>query len=203
MNQYRPAGTSGSKDSPQSSKLQPGEMGGNTSQSRSQPTLQPSAEDLARPVQDMGSEASTVAASLAADVKEAARTATRAVKEQASEFAADVGHELGKSAEAQKVRGVEALKGFAQAIDKAAGELEGQSPQVARYVRDAAQKVEGLSSNIGGRNVAELMQAASDLARSHPALFVGGAVAAGFALSRFLKSSAKEQRSDFSTTADS
>jgi hypothetical protein len=35
------------------------------------------------------------------------------------------------------------------------------------------------------------MKATSELARSQPLLFLGGAIAAGFALSRFLKSSAR------------
>jgi hypothetical protein len=82
------------------------------------------------------------------------------------------------------------MQGFARAISCAAGELEDQSPTVARYVRDAASQVDSLSSNIRGRSVTELMQAATDLARSQPAVFFAGAMAAGFALSRFLKSSA-------------
>src|SRR5205823_6745931 len=90
--------------------------------------------------------------------------------------------------EQQKSRGAEAIQGVARAINAAAAELEGQSPLLAQYVRDAAQKVEGLSSNINGRDINELMKAASDLARSQPLLFIGGAVAAGFALSRLVKS---------------
>jgi hypothetical protein len=77
-------------------------------------------------------------------------------------------------------------------VDSAAAELAQQSPTVARYVRDAAKQVDGLSNNIRGRSVSELMHAATDLARSQPALFFAGALAAGFALSRFLKSSAPE-----------
>ena len=61
---------------------------------------------------------------------------------------------------------------------------------MAQYVREAAGKIDGLSGIIRNRNVNELLQAASDLARSQPVLFFGGAIAAGFALSRFLKSSA-------------
>jgi len=112
------------------------------------------------------------------------------VKEQATEIASAVGDELRATAEDQKLRGVEAMQGFVRAINSAAGELESQSPMVARYVRDAAQTMDGLSKNIRGRSATELMQAASDLARSQPAVFFAGAVAAGFALSRFLKSSA-------------
>jgi hypothetical protein len=136
-----------------------------------------------------------VAASLTADLKEAAKTTKRAVQEQASDFMGQVGHELSKTAEDQKLHGVEALEGFTHAINTAAAELEHQSPLVARYVRDAAGKIEEFSGNIRNRNVNELLQAATDLARSQPALFFGGAVVAGFALSRFLKSSGKHTSS--------
>jgi hypothetical protein len=124
-------------------------------------------------------------------MQESASTASRAIKEQASEFASDVGHELSRTAEEQKARGVEAIRCFARAMTSAATELEDQSPQVAEYVRDAAQKVVGLSEKIGQRNVTELARAATELARSQPLLFIGGAVATGFAVSRFFMSSAK------------
>jgi hypothetical protein len=148
------------------------------------------AEDVKESARDVVSDARRASADLTSDLKQAAQSAQRAAKEQASAFAADVGHELNQSAEEQKVRGVEAIQGFARAMTSAAGELEGQSPMVARYVRDAAQQVETLSGNLRGRSVTELMQAASDVARSQPLVFLAGAVASGFALSRFLKSSA-------------
>ncbi len=157
---------------------------------RSAPDRGTAGDALTKTVDTVRSEAGSVAASLSSDVKEAAKTATRAAKEQATIFAADVGHELSKTAEEQKQHGVEALQGFARAINVAAAEMESQSPRVAHYVREAAGKVEGLSGNIGSRNVSELMRAATDLARAQPLMFFGGAVAAGFALSRFLKSSA-------------
>ncbi len=153
--------------------------------------LQPSvSEDPGRAARALGREASDAAASLKSDLQQTARAATRAAQEQASAFAADVGHEINKAAEEQKTRGVDAMQGFARAISSAAGELEDQSPTVARYVRDAAKQVDSLSNNIRGRNVTELMHAATDLARTQPAVFFAGAMAAGFALSRFLKSSA-------------
>jgi hypothetical protein len=145
-------------------------------------------------VKDAASDARRASADLASDLKQAAQSAQRAAKEQASAFAGDVGHELSHSAEEQKVRGAEAIQGFARAMNSAAGELEGQSPMVSRYVRDAAQQVEALSGNLRSKSVPDLMHAASDLARAQPLLFIAGAVASGFALSRFLKSSAS--RSD-------
>jgi hypothetical protein len=140
------------------------------------------------------SQSAAVAAQLTETARQAARSAGQAVGRQATEMASQVGDELSKTAEAQKSQGVEALQSLARAISTAAGELDDRSPLVARYVRDAAGKVEEFSDTIGNRNVNELVQAATELARSQPVLFFGGAVAAGFAFARFLKSSADGHR---------
>jgi hypothetical protein len=130
-------------------------------------------------------------ASLSDGLKETAQMAADAVRQQAARFAGDVGHELSRTGEAQKMRGVEAMRSFARAIDSAADEFKPQSPMVARTVHEAARSVEGLSDNLSNRNVNELIESAAQLARAQPALFIGGSVAAGFALARFLKSSAR------------
>jgi hypothetical protein len=141
-------------------------------------------------------DAGSAAASLTEDVKQAAKAAQKAVGQQASDFMGQVGQELGKTADRQKLQGAEAIAGLAHAVSTAAAELEAQSPQAARYVRDAAEKIDLFSSNLRNRNVDDLLRALSDLARSQPALFMGGAVAVGFAVARFVKSSA--QRSSHS-----
>ena len=134
-------------------------------------------------------------ASLSAELKDTAQTAADAVRQQAAQLAQDVGHELNKTGEAQKARGVDAIRRLARAIDSAAAELESQSPTVAHTVHEAARRVDGLSDNLSNRNVNELIDSAAQLARSQPALFVGGSIAAGFALARFLKSSARQRPS--------
>ena len=149
-------------------------------------------DDPAEAARSFAAQATSAAQSLSSDFQDAVKATSRAVKAQASEFGADVGPELSQVAEAQKIRGVEAIRGFARAADRAASELAQQSPAVARYIRDAAKQVEDFSNNIRGRSVTDLMHAATDLARSQPAVFFAGALAAGFALSRFLKSSAAE-----------
>jgi len=90
-------------------------------------------------------------------------------------------------------RGVAAIRSFARAIDSAALELEGQSPSVARTVHETARRVDSLSEQLANRNVNELLDSAAQFARTQPALCIGGAVAAGFALARFLKSSARQR----------
>jgi hypothetical protein len=132
-------------------------------------------------------------ASLGAGLRDTAQTAADAVRHQAAQLAAEVGHELSRTGEAQKARGVEAIRSFARAIDSAAEELEPQSWMIARTIHEAARSVESLSDNLSNRNVNELIESAAQLARAQPALFFGGSVAAGFALARFLKSSARQQ----------
>ena len=129
--------------------------------------------------------------SIGAEFKQTAESAAHAIREQASSFASEIGEELNRGVEDQKRRGLEAVRSFAGAVDTAAQELEQQSPQVARYVRDAAESLQSLTRNIEGRNLNDLVRNATDLARSNPTLFMVGAVAAGFAIARFMKSSAQ------------
>ena len=132
------------------------------------------------------------AARKVADVaKDAARATYDAVSAQASELASSVAGELETSAEDQKRRGAETMRTFAGAVQHAAAELDQQSPVVARQFRTAAQKVEDLSESLRDRSIRDLVNDASDLARRQPLWFFGGAIVAGFALSRFLKSSAR------------
>ena len=127
--------------------------------------------------------------SLASGFKDTGRAAGEAATQQAREFAAGVGDELQKTGEDQKARGVEALRSLARAIESAASELD-YSPLVSKPIRDASAAVQGLSDNLNTRSVNQLIEAAAELARARPAIFIGGSVAAGFALARFLKSSA-------------
>jgi hypothetical protein len=122
--------------------------------------------------------------------KDAAKATYHAVSAQASELASNVANELETAGEDQKRRGAETMRTFAGAVEHAAAELDEQSPLVARQFRTAARKVEDLSESLRGRSVRDLVNDASDLARRQPLWFFGGALVAGFALSRFLKSSA-------------
>ena len=97
-------------------------------------------------------------------------------------------------AEQQVAFGAEQVGGVARAANKAADELQETSPQLARYVRDAASFADNFSTSLRERSVGDIMNDVTGYARREPVVFFGIAVAAGFALSRFLKSSA--ERSD-------
>jgi uncharacterized phage infection (PIP) family protein YhgE len=92
-------------------------------------------------------------------------------------------------AEDQKAAGADKLKQVAQAIDNAAGNLEGELPMTAKTIREAAAGLEQVSANLKNRSVEDLTGTVASFARSQPVAFFGGAVLAGIVLARFLKSS--------------
>jgi hypothetical protein len=94
-------------------------------------------------------------------------------------------------AQQQKDAGAEQVTHFARAMHGAAFALEEQMPQMANYVHDAGQKLESLADDLRNGSVDELMDKFGRYAKDQPALVFGGAMVAGFALTRFLKSSAK------------
>ncbi|RBP04166.1 hypothetical protein DFR50_14039 [Roseiarcus fermentans] len=127
----------------------------------------------------------------AANLGATAKAAAEALERKAAQLAEDVGDELSRMGQRQKARGVDALHRVARAIDGAADELEDQSPIAARTAREAARQLDGFSDAIAGRSVNDLVDQAMGLARRRPVLFVGGSVAAGFVVARFLMTGAR------------
>jgi ABC-type transporter Mla subunit MlaD len=95
--------------------------------------------------------------------------------------------------EQQKQLGAEQLGGVARAVHSAAREFEDQLPRVAESVHSAAARLESASSSLRNRRADEVIAEVGRFAREQPAVFFGGAVLVGFALSRFLKSSAERR----------
>jgi hypothetical protein len=100
-------------------------------------------------------------------------------------------------AEQQKAAGADQVEGMARAAGKAADELEATSPQLAQYVRQAASAAEDFSRSIRNRNFGEILEDVTAYARREPVMFFGITVAAGFAISRFLKSTAERSASGY------
>jgi hypothetical protein len=133
--------------------------------------------------------ASQQSGNLGQETIDAAKALAQGITAQARDLASNVTDELSTSAKAGVERGSDVMDGFARAMHTAARELDSQSQASAQRVHRAANQLERFSDSIRDKSVAELLSAASDLARRQPTAFVTGAVIAGFALSRFLKSS--------------
>jgi hypothetical protein len=80
--------------------------------------------------------------------------------------------------------GIDAIRNIARAVEHAAATLEPDVPQLAGFVREAAQTVDRLSTDLRERSLGEIASSVSSFARREPVAFLGGAVLAGFLLGR-------------------
>ena len=102
------------------------------------------------------------------------------VKEKASEFA-----------EEQKAAGAERIGHLGEAIHGAADAIGKEIPGAAGYIHSAAEQLERTSEKLRNSSVDDLLSRVGSFARKQPAAAFAGSVVAGFALSRFLKSSSR------------
>jgi hypothetical protein len=106
-------------------------------------------------------------------------------------------------AEQQKAAGADRVARLGQAIHGAADEIGRELPQAAHYIHSAAQSLESVSSALRERSLGELASELKNLTKQQPATAFVGWVAAGFAISRFLKSSSSSSASSPSMTDSS
>lgn len=92
------------------------------------------------------------------------------------------------TAERQKEAGARQLSGIAGAVHAAADELEGQLPGAAGYIHGAAERIDHMASDLRNRNLSDIAGGIRHLGQDRPLALFGGAVLAGFVLTRFLKS---------------
>jgi hypothetical protein len=124
---------------------------------------------------------------LAIDVSAIAESA----KAKLGEIGGPVKDKALEVASQQKDAGADQLRCAAQAVHGAARELEQSMPQIAGYIHDIGQKLEGFASDLRNGSMDDLLSKLGEFSRNQPALILGSAIFAGFALSRFLKSSAQ------------
>ncbi|MGR2738087.1 hypothetical protein ACUY1T_06505 [Billgrantia sp. Q4P2] len=75
-------------------------------------------------------------------------------------------------------------------LHKMADEFERQEqPYFSGCVNELAKRSDAFSRHLRERDLETLMEQTRHYSRQHPALFMGGAIAAGFMLSRFMRSS--------------
>ena len=101
-----------------------------------------------------------------------------------------VTEQLSETAEAGVDRGADALGSLVRAMHAAGNEVNVDSPGLARSIDEAASHVEAFAETIRGRSLSELASSAAELAKRNPTVFLAGAIVAGFAVSRFVRSSA-------------
>ena len=125
-------------------------------------------------------------------ISEFAQTA----KTQASAAIQPLTNNARSLAEEQKTRGASRVGSVAQAFHSAADEMAQESPLAANYVHAAAKKLDETASLLRDNSVEELIQIATNFAEERPLVFISGAMAAGFVLSRLLRSSTLDDESN-------
>jgi ElaB/YqjD/DUF883 family membrane-anchored ribosome-binding protein len=104
--------------------------------------------------------------------------------------------------EHQQHRVADSIGSVAQALHQAADKLNEQNEDVvARYTDTAAQRIEQFADSLRSRNLDDLVGQAEQFARRQPEVFLGTAVATGFLIARFLRTSgnrASQRRSNLS-----
>jgi hypothetical protein len=93
-----------------------------------------------------------------------------------------------RAAEQQKQAGADRIDEMAKAIHGAAKELQGQMPKTAEMVHAAASQLEQGAGALRERSVTEVLRGINEFGRKEPLALFGGAMVAGFAISRLLKS---------------
>jgi hypothetical protein len=134
------------------------------------------------------------------EAKSAAGKVVDEAKEQVESLTDRAKSELGEATEKAKALAADQkdliaaqVGGVADALDKAASDLEQQNGPSAQYARMIAENAEKLSDVIRNNDVDQILGMAQDFGRRQPALFVGAAALMGFAASRFVLASAKRR----------
>lgn len=140
-------------------------------------------EERMRNVED--TRGSIAAGRVAEDISSLGKKAKSNIAEAAESAKA----EARRIATEQKNAGADRLGEVAGAVHGAARTLEAGMPQMASYVHGAAAQLEDAAKMLRHRNLDDLLDGIGSFARSQPVVFFGGAMLAGFALTRFLKSS--------------
>jgi hypothetical protein len=114
------------------------------------------------------------------------------VKSEAAGVAQDVKRQGHEQFEARKQTAADQTEKLAGVVDRVSEELKDQNQEsLADYAGQLAGSMKNFAESLRQRNLDELFKDTQQLARSNPTLFLMGSVAAGIALSRFLKASSQ------------
>jgi hypothetical protein len=138
------------------------------------------------------------ASSTASEAHDQARSTFEQAKQQAMGAAQEAGSRAQAAIESQKSSAADSVHVVADALRRASHDLDDQNQRMmGQAAAWAAEGLERFSQSLRERELRTLLDQAEDVARRQPALFVGGAVALGFVVSRFLKSSAERRRGTY------
>jgi len=134
----------------------------------------------------------TTSSSIAAAQADVKHNAER-LKADGSALIDDLKGHAEEFGEAQKGEFADRVGGIAEALRDTSKKLRKQEEgTVAGLTDTAADQLDRVSATLRNKDLTTMFSEASDLARSHPAIFLGGAVALGFLAGRFLRASGEQ-----------
>lgn len=155
----------------------------------SNPANQPSStspEDMlsTQPLQTDVNRSSSVK-DMAGEAKRSAGNVLNQAKERASSMAQE-----------QKQSAAQHIGRYGSALRDSARSVEQEDPNVAYFANRAAEKIEKVADYMRSTDLDGLRRDAEDLARRHPALFMGGMLIAGIVVGGLVKASATTIRDE-------
>lgn len=138
------------------------------------------AEHSARNVSDQ-------AAGVADQVKDTVASTGVQATQQASSLVGQVKDKAVAAASEQKEGLADRLDDLAQAVHKSGEQFAGQQDWIAGAIERGAAELGSLATSLRQNDVASLFGQAKSIAQRQPALFIGAALAAGFAVARLGK----------------
>lgn len=122
------------------------------------------------------------------------REAAERTREQGREIAGEVKEKAQTVLERQKSKASETLSEWSNALRRTADNLHEQHQETAgSFAEQAADRVAGVATALKERDLGDFVDQTENFARRQPRVFLGSALAAGFLLARFLKSSSSRR----------
>jgi uncharacterized phage infection (PIP) family protein YhgE len=121
-------------------------------------------------------------------VPDASQSAMGTAKKAASDAASTITDQVKGLLDNQLASGVKMVGHLGSSAQRAADDLDQNSPQLAGLVRGLADRIEGYADDMRYQSVDELFRSASNFTRRQPALVFGLAALAGFFAFRTIKS---------------
>src|SRR5919206_272793 len=151
------------------------------------------AEARAREAQDQARGLAGQARGAAQDVADEARQAGGSLRQAAGGMVDALREGVVSQAQAQKDAVADRIDAIAERVHSTADELRDREGWLADILDRGAREIDTFADAAPRRDVRELAGSLQDFARRQPALFVGAAVAAGFALTRVARASMERQ----------
>ncbi|HEX5005876.1 MAG TPA: hypothetical protein VFV70_02115 [Hyphomonadaceae bacterium] len=148
----------------------------------------------APPTEESVNRAKSAADSAFTDVKQAARDVASDLKSAVKEEAGTMKEKAMNLVGDAQTKAADEARTAANTLRDTANRLDGELPWMNTALNKTADGLERVTNTLNTGDMKQTVDALTQFARSHPALFLGLSVAAGFALARVGKSAMEEGR---------